>query len=253
MRKITFTVLGLLFAASGLMAQTFTTGTVAFFGGGPTTAYSGKIDVNSTTVTVTMIGPSTSWLGMAFDASSMDDIGMDLVLFDGTNMTDRSFNGVGIVPPLDTQNWTVQSNNIAGGVRTVVATRARVATEGTDYTFPFAAGPLNLTFARGTSLVVTYHGAGNCGITTSNLGSESFNIESFKMYPNPTKHFVNVELPALVTEASVVIYDISGKKVKETTVTFDNAKVDLTGLTTGSYLMNIKTKDGEGTKTLLIN
>nr|WP_294936638.1 T9SS type A sorting domain-containing protein [uncultured Flavobacterium sp.] len=256
MRKITFTILGLLFTASGLLAQTFSTGTVTFFGGGPTTAYSGKVDVTSTTATVTLIGPSTSWLGIAFNVSApnqMDNIGSDVLIFDGTNMTDRSFDGIGVTPPTDTQNWTVQSNNISSGVRTVVATRARVATEGTDFTFPFSAGPLPLTFARGTSLVVTYHGSGNCGSTTSNLGNESFAIDSFKMYPNPTKNFVNIELPELVAEASVIIYDMLGKKVKEATVTFDNTKVDLTGLTTGSYLMNIKTKDGEGTKTLVIN
>jgi len=256
MKKITFTILGLLFMASGLLAQTYSTGTVAFFGGGPTTAYSGKIDITSTTATVTLIGPSTSWLGIAFNVGApnqMDNIGSDVLIFDGTNMTDRSFDGVGVVPPTDTQNWTVQSNNIASGVRTVVATRARVATEGTDFTFPLSAGPLPLTFARGTSLVVTYHGNGNCGSTTSNLGTESFNIDSFKMYPNPTKNFVNIDLPELVAEASVIVYDMLGKKVKETTVTFDNTKVDLTGLTAGSYLMNIKTKDGEGTKTLVIN
>lgn len=256
MRKITFTILGLFLTVSGVSAQTYSTGTVSFFGGGPTTAYSGRIDVTSTTATVTLVGPSTSWLGIAFNVAApnqMDNIGSDVLIFDGTNMTDRSFDGVGVTPPTDTQNWTVQSNNVASGVRTVVATRARVATEGTDYTFPLSAGPLPLTFARGTSLVVTYHGSGNCGSTTSNLGNESFSIDNFKMYPNPTKNFVNIELPALIAEASITIYDMVGKKVKEATVTFDNTKVDITGLTPGSYLMYIKTKEGEGSKTLVIN
>lgn len=256
MRKFTLTVLGLFFAVTGLSAQTYSTGTVTFFGGGPTTAYTGKVDVTSTTATVTLIGPSTSYLGIAFNVGApnqMDNIGSDVLIFDGTNMTDRSFNGTGVVPPLDTQNWTVQSNTIASGVRTVVATRARVAPEGTDYTFPFSSQPLPLTYARGTSLTVTYHGAGNCGSTTSNLGVGSFSIDSFKMYPNPTKNYVTIELPQLVAEAGVIIYDMLGKKVKEATVTFDNTKIDLSGLTAGSYLMTIKTNEGEGTKTLVIN
>ncbi|ESU26998.1 hypothetical protein FLJC2902T_23390 [Flavobacterium limnosediminis JC2902] len=256
MKKITFTILGLLFTAGGLLAQTYSTGTVPFFGGGPTLAYSGKVDVTATTVTVTLIGPSTRWFGIAFNVAApnqMDNIGSDVLIFDGTNMTDRSFNGQGIVPPLDTQNWTVTSNTISSGVRTVVATRNRVATEGTDYTFPLGAQPLNLTFARGVSLTVAYHESGNCGSTVSNLATDSFDIMSSKIYPNPANDFVTIELGDLVYEADILIYDVQGKKVKETAVTRENNKVDLAGLHCGSYLLNIKTASGEGSKMIVIN
>lgn len=256
MRKITFTIVCLMFAANALFAQTYSTGTVSFFGGGPTTAFSGKIDVTASTVTLTLIGPSTSWLGMGFNATGMNSVGMDCVIFDGTNMTDRTFDGIGFEPPLDaTQNWSVSSNTIASGVRTVVATRARSTGDSNDYVFPAAAQAINVVYARRLgSTVVAYHEAGNCGATTVNLtlGTETFNIDNFKMYPNPTKNFVSVELPEMVYEASVIIYDMLGKIVKEANVTADNSKIDLSGLTNGSYLMNIKTKDGEGTKTLVI-
>jgi YD repeat-containing protein len=201
-----------------------------------------------------LIGPSTSWLGVGFNATDlMNDTGKDVVIFDGTNMTDRSFNGLGVTPPTDIQNWTVTSNVINTGVRTVVATRSRVAAEGNDFTFPLAAQPLHLTYARGTSLTVTYHGSGNCGSTTSNLSTDSFDIDSLKIYPNPAANFVNIELPASVFEADILVYDMQGKTVKEAKVTTENNKLDLSGLTAGFYLLNIKTTDGEGTKTLVIN
>jgi type IX secretion system substrate protein len=256
MRKITFGLMGLLMSV-GAFAQTYSTGTVSFFTGGPTAAYSGKIDVTASTVTLTLIGPSTAWLGMGFNATGMNNIGADVVIFDGTNMTDRTFDGVGFEPILDaTQNWTVNSNIITSGVRTVVATRARDTGDSNDYVFPAAAQAINVVYARRLgSLVVAYHGSGNCGATTVNLtlGLDSFNIDNFKMFPNPTKNFVSIELPQMVYEANVVIYDMLGKKVKEANVTVDSNKVDLSGLNSGSYLMKIKTADGEGTKTLVIN
>ncbi|WP_442787513.1 T9SS type A sorting domain-containing protein [Flavobacterium suncheonense] len=256
MKKITFLIMILLLATAGLFAQTYSTGTVSFFGGGPTTAYSGKVDVTSTTVTVTLTGPSGSFLGIGFDATNlMDDVGKDVLIFDGTNMTDRSFDGVGVTPPTDTQNWTVQSSTVVSGVRTVVATRNRVATEGTDYTFPLAAQPLHLTFARGTSLTVTYHGLGNCGSTIANLtlGTDSFAMEALKMYPNPSKEFVNIELPQLVTDANVKFYDLLGRVVKTSNVTAEDSRIETSDLGSGSYVVKIKTSVGEGTRTLVIN
>lgn len=250
MKKITYAIFAFLLGL-GAFAQSYSTGTVTFFAN-----YSGKVDVTNTTVTLTLIGPSTSWLGVGFNAPGlMDDIGKDVVIFDGTNMTDRSFNGIGVTPPLDTQNWTVVSNTINTGVRTVVATRSRVASEGTDYTFPLAAQSLQLTFARGLSLSVTYHGSGNCGATVANLtlGIEDFDLENFKMYPNPANDYTSIELPPQTEAAQIQIYDVSGRKVKETALSVANNKIDLSGLHSGMYLMNIKTIDGQGTKTLVIN
>lgn len=258
MRKITFVFIGLLFAANGLLAQTYSTGFVTFFGGGTNTAYSGKVDVTSTTVTLTLIGPESSWLGVGFNAPNlMNDIGKDVVIYDVNNnlMTDRSFNGQGFIPPLDTQNWTVTSNTVTSGVRTVTATRSRVAAEGTDYTFPLSAQSLHLTFARGISTTIDYHGAGNCSSTITNLtlSTGSFDIKRSKIYPNPATDFVTIELPDSVYEADILIYDMQGRKVKETTITLESNKVDLTGLNGGSYLLNVKTVNGEGSKILVIN
>jgi hypothetical protein len=96
MKKLVFSFLIAVFSVCGLYAQSYTTGNMVFFGN-----YSGRIDVTNSTVTVTLVGPSTSWLGIGFDATSMDDVGRDVIIFDGTSITDRSFNGIGVTPPTE--------------------------------------------------------------------------------------------------------------------------------------------------------
>ncbi|MBC8644063.1 hypothetical protein H9W95_08375 [Flavobacterium lindanitolerans] len=138
-----------------MSAQTYSTGTVTL-----TSGFTATIEVNSSLVTLTLVGPSTDWLGLSFNATSMNDNGSDVVIFDGTAMTDRTFAGIGATPPLDaSQNWTVTSNVINAGVRTVTATRARDTGDSNDYTFSTSAQPLNLAWAhRPGSLAMGYHG-----------------------------------------------------------------------------------------------
>lgn len=250
MKKITLNVFALL-AASTMFGQIYSTGNMTLFAN-----FSGRIDVEESTVALTLVGPSTAWLGMAFDATGMNSVGSDVVLFDGTNMTDRTFDGVGVVPPLDaTQNWTVQSNTITSGVRTVIATRARDTGDANDYVFPLSASPLNLAFARRTgSLAVGYHGGGNCGTTVANLtlANPSFDTASFKVYPNPANDYTTIELPASIQTGEVKIYDNLGRVVKKQTVTTEVNTINTSDLPQGSYIVVIRTEYGNATKSLLV-
>ena len=107
----------------------FTTGTVALAGSTRTI----KIDTNATTVTLTLTGPSTAWLGVGFGGSSMSSV-TDMFIWNSTSNRDYTPSGFQSQPSPDaTQDWTISSDNLAGSVRTVVATRA-LATAG-DYTF----------------------------------------------------------------------------------------------------------------------
>lgn len=250
MKKITLLLFSL-FATSSFLGQTYSTGTIVY-----TTGFSAKIDVTSTVVTLTLIGPSTDWLALAFDSTQMDDVGKDVVIFDGTNMSDRTFNGQGVVPPLDAaQNWTVSTNTIATGVRTVVATRARNTGDANDYIFSASAQSLNIVWAKRVgSLGIGYHGGGNCGATVANftLGTEEFNMDSFKLYPNPAKGFTSIELPLFLDSALIKIYDNLGRIVRNETITADKNKINIADLKTGSYLVVIRTDYGNATKTLIV-
>ncbi|MES2811424.1 MAG: T9SS type A sorting domain-containing protein [Bacteroidota bacterium] len=240
----------------GLSAQAYTTGMITFFSDN---FYSGKIDVNSTTVTVTLVGPNTSWLGIGFDVTSMDDIGKDVIIFDGTSITDRSFNGEGITPPTDTQNWTLVSNlnnTPSAGFRTVTMTRARIATQATDYTFQLDAQALNILFARRLGFTaIGYHGLGNCGATTVNLtlGREDFEVDAFKMYPNPSKEYLTIELPQQIYSGEMKIYDTLGRVVRKQSITHSENKIETVSLTSGTYMVVLRTEYGNATKNLVID
>jgi hypothetical protein len=250
MKKTTLTLF-CLFITTVFYAQTYSTGVVNF-----TENYSGKVDVTNTTVTLTLIGPSTGYLALAFNATQMDDIGADVVIFDGTNMSDRTFDGQGVVPPLDaTQNWTISSNNVVAGTRTVVATRARNTGDSNDYAFSTSAQPLNLVWAlKPTNFAISYHGNGNCGATTANfsLGINDFDKESIKLYPNPAKNYTSIHLPNIMASAEVKIYDSLGRVVKNKTISTEDNQMDTSDLTVGTYMVVIRTEYGNVTKSLII-
>lgn len=250
------TLLLMLFAALGTNAQTYSTGTLTLNAtNGNSLGYSAKIDVTSTLVTLTLIGPSAGWLGIGFDRTSMADDG-DVVIFNGTALSDRHFVGFAVEPELDAeQDWTVTSNTVASGVRTVIGTRARNTGHSDDFTFSASAQALSLVYARrATSLVIAYHGSNSCGSIVSNftLGTEAFKIDTFKMYPNPSKGVTTIELPDNIASGTVKVYDNLGRVVRKQDITNAENTINTTGLTTGSYMVVLRTDYGNATKTLLV-
>jgi len=255
MKKTTF-LLFTLFAFASTFGQTYSTGVVTL-----TTGYTAKLDVESTLVTLTMVGPSTGYLGLGFGVSNMINNG-DCVIYAGAAgtganvLTDRTFNNNTSVPSVDsgsnTQSWTVTTNSVNGSVRTLVATRARVSTG--DFTFPFNAGALTLAWSFGSSNTLVYHG-GNRGSVVANatLGANQFEISSFIMYPNPAQDVVSISLPNGVNEGTVKIYDILGKVVAKQIITSNENAIDISNLLSGSYMVVLRTEFGNATKTLLVN
>ncbi len=255
MKKITLNLFVLLFVST-CFGQTYSTGTLALSStGGTNLNYSVKIDVTSTLVTMTMIGPSSGWLGIGFNNTSMANSG-DVVIFDGTNLSDRTFVGFGQVPVLDPiQNWTVTTNTVATGVRTVVGTRARSTGDANDYVFSASANALNIVYARRLAdFTVDYHGFDSCGSRTVNftLGNDEFKFDDFKIYPNPSKGLTNVELPTNIDSGVVKVYDSLGRVVKVQNITTTQNQINTTDLTTGSYLVVLRTDYGNASKTLVV-
>jgi hypothetical protein len=149
-------------------AQTYTTGTVSL----STTAglaMSVKIDVG-TNVTLTLGGPADRWFAVGFNASSMA-VGTDVVgVHSSGTLTnfDASLSGYAAPVTDAQQNWTISSNQVNAGVRTIIATRAINTGDAADYVFTAGPGSLSLIWARGatpSSYLYAYHGSSNRGIT----------------------------------------------------------------------------------------
>ena len=91
MKKITF-ILTFLMASYGF-AQNVSTGVVTL-----TPGFTVQFDVNGSTekVTMTMVGPSDVWLGVALNTNlgnSMGTGGEDVILYDSTGLKDRNLTG----------------------------------------------------------------------------------------------------------------------------------------------------------------
>ena len=258
MNKITIFCLLVLTTATSFYAQNFSTGTLTFAAN-----YTGRVDVNtaSNIVTLTLNGPSDRYFAMGFGMSSMFTAGADGVMYLGAAgtgagvLSDRTFGGSSSAPTADpAQDWTVTTNSVAGSTRTIVATRNRASAG--DYTFPATAGSIDFiwSIANSASYALVYHG-GNRGTVASSLtlGSEKFEADSFKMFPNPATNQVSLQFPEYVEKGTVKIYDNLGRVVKNVEINAMELVVSTSDLSAGTYIVVARTEYGNSTKTLLIN
>lgn len=128
--------------------------------------------MNVSQITVTIQGPSDRWFAVAFGTAMAD--GDALIYTDGKvgamhalgvwDYDLNAQNAAGV--DRDTQeNWTVSSNTVNGGVRTIVASRNLSTGDPIDHIINFADASLNLVWAKGNTATNTlaYHGGGNRG------------------------------------------------------------------------------------------
>ncbi len=82
------------------------------------------------------------------------------------------------------------------------------------------------------------------------LNTQSFDLDSFKIYPNPTATgFVNIT-STNADAMSVVVYDILGKQIINESLT--NNRLNVSALNTGIYVLKISQNNATVTKKLVI-
>ena len=253
MKKITL-ILSLLISAYGF-AQNTSTGVVEL-----TSDYSVQFDVDSSTdiVTMTMVGPSSSWLGVSFGGcyySAMGCEGDDVIIYSSAGLSDRNMTGSFQEPSVDSsQDWNLVSNDVVSDIRTIVATRARSTGDSNDFTFPTINGsPFTILWAKDDG-TVGYHGNSSTsrGASIATLGtSDIISIPEFNIYPNPVTNELSVEFPSAVTQATISVYSVLGTLVYSSTMDQWNSKINTSDWNTGVYLMNINAADFSQTKRII--
>lgn len=249
MKMKLFTVVALA-ATTFAFAQTKSTGTVTM--GGMTA----KIDLDSSTstVTYTLTGPSTKWFALGLNATSMStNTPIDVVQY-GTSLLDRSLAGGHFAPTTDTQSdLTIVSDNVSGTTRTVVATRPFSTGDSKDYTFNFASiNTLNVLWAIGPNTTVSNQHSTK-GTTTVTFGTvagvETPTLESLVVYPVPASNTITIGNKAGLLIDTIKIFDINARLVKELSPASaaEATLVDISSLGTGTYFMEIT---GNGNKTV---
>ena len=201
-----------------------------------------KIDKNLTTstVTVTLTGPSGKWFGIGFNASGEMASGTDCLYY-ATSFVDARITGQS-APTTDTTNeWTTSSNTLVGTTRTLVLTRGFVGGTG-DYPFVYNDNALNIIWAYGSGTSMTGHqsrGSFPLGFT---LGVDDFAaLDKVSIAPNPSNGIVTLSKNNQTTVSKVTIFDINGKVVKviDSELDLEAIQIDLSKFSKGVYFMEI--------------
>ncbi|MEG1026692.1 MAG: T9SS type A sorting domain-containing protein [Flavobacterium sp.] len=202
-----------------------------------------KLETTATTATLTLTGNSNSYLGIGFGSAGMGN-GSDGFIYNSQSSVDYTFTGVGSNPMADTaQHWTVVTNTVASGIRTLVATRT-LAGGSEDYTIANAAANIPISYARGTGLSLQNHGTSrgySTLVMTAALSTEDFDQQKIKVYPNPVTDMLHFGDNGTIKKVS--FYDITGRMVK-TTLTEGKNSIDVSTLEKGTYVVEYELTDG---------
>ena len=228
----------------------FTTGTVVLNGSNRTL----KIDTDATTVTMTLTGSSTAWLGVGFGGTSMSSVS-DMFIWNASSNRDYTPSGSRSQPSPDgaeSQSWTVVSDDVVGDVRTVVATRALISSG--DYTFLNDTSTIPIIFAEGFSTSLSKHNdnKGAQGLSRTVLGLENFSLQASSIFPNPSNGSFTIMTKTPLNKIN--IYSQIGAFVKTIEVkdTSENVQVNVDGLQTGVYLIELVNKTEKSWKKVIV-
>jgi len=246
MKKISLLFCLLLFCNS--FSQSTTTGEFTL-----TPGFTVQFDYDDTNqeVTMTLKGPSDVWLGVGMDAQSMDYTNADVIIYSSSGLKDYYLDGDNAPPSLDTNNWTLLSNNVIAGERTIVASRPSNTGEPTDYNFTSFVGSIPIIWAKGSDLSFGYHSGRGTAILPFVLSTSDVIQKSFEIYPNPTVDELNFEFPDNVQSANVQVYNILGNQITQTQLKRTVPKLDTNAWASGMYVVQIITEDAVQTKRII--
>lgn len=250
----------LLLGISMLSAQQKSTGVVTL-----STNMSANLTLDSGTsiATLSLTGPNDRWFALQFGSFTGGmEAGSDLVYWNNVTLVDARQVGVGSTPTTDaTNNWTITSNlnnSPSAGLRTIVATRAFNTGDVNDFTFNFSDTSIDFAWARMSSATygLAYHGGANRDVTldrTFTLGTESFSLNDSQLYPNPSNG--NFTILAKTNLTKINVYTITGGFVKSIEVTDNaiNAEINVSGLETGVYLLELQNDLEKTWKKVIVN
>lgn len=251
------TTLLLILLSLGAFAQSKSTGTLTFV-----TGLSANITLNSANSTATLVltGPSNRWFACKFGSFTGGmQAGPDVVYWNGTNLIDATQSSGGPVND-GTQNWTVTSNVLNGSSRTITATRAFSTGDSNDFTFVYANTTIDIAAAHGdtNSFSLAYHGFANKNIFTDTpintaLALDKFSLNNAQVYPNPSNGDFNIKSETIITKVNVYTQTGAFVKTVEVENNADSAAININGLSTGVYLIELVNDTEKSWKKIIVN
>ena len=263
------TTLLLTLLSLGAFAQTKSTGNIALGA-----SMSANLTLNNTTSTVTLslTGPNDRWFALQFGSFTVPtppatsggggmQSGTDIVYWNNTTLVDARNIGVGSAPTVDAiNNWTFVSNVPSGATqRTVVFTRPFNTGDANDYTFNYADANIDFAWAianSATYAVTSYHGGGNrgyAGNVATTLSLDKFSLNNAQVYPNPSNGDFNIKSETIITKVNVYTQTGAFVKTVEVENNADNAAININGLSTGVYLIELVNDTEKSWKKIIVN
>lgn len=216
-----------------------------------------RIDTSPTTVTLTLTGDSTRWLGVGFGGSTMATT-TDMFIWNDTPDRDyhnTSSNSGHNVPVADAvQSWTIISDTVSSGIRTVVATRPFVSAG--NYTFLNNLSGIMIIFAQGDTISLAYHGTNVHSLAALNrfvLSREEFSLNNAtSIYPNPSQG--NLIVKTKTGLEKIIIYSQNGDILRTISVNSqkDDNEVNVSGLATGTYIFELQNGTDKAWKKVVV-
>lgn len=258
MKKIT--LLGLLVMGLSSFAQQKSTGDVTL-----SNNMTANLTLNNTTskAILKLTGPSDRWFALQlgnFGSGGGMESGEDLIYANATTLVDASQNGVGSVPGTDaSQSWTVTSNTVTSGIRTIIAERNLSTGDANDYTFNYANTTIDFAWARRSTAGygLNNHGGGNRGYNVSvplstTLGVNDFSLKTSAIFPNPSNGNFSIETKTGLDKINV--YSQTGTLVETIKIEgkSENVEVSLKSLQTGIYLIELQNDQEKTWKKIII-
>jgi len=169
--------------------------------------------------------------------------GTDIFMTNGSSIRDAYSTSNG-QPQADSStnesgDWTLVSNTVSSGTRTIVATRANDTGNSNDYTFSASAGSLTVIWAVGSSTTYAYHSIRGATALSVSLGISENNLLSFEMYPNPVSDLLNIQLPTGTEKAEVGVFDYTGRLVSSKTISSNDTAIDVQQISKGIYMIRV--------------
>lgn len=253
MKKITLLIL--CFVSFLGFSQTKSTGVINV-----SSTITANFTLNNSTSKVTLVltGPSDRWFALGLgvmDGFSMSD--GDVLVY-STSFSDRNYVGFQSPATDSSQDWAIIGNVVASGVRTLTVERALTNSDPNDFQMPYAStNSIDLAWARPGSATtnITGHG-GNRGFATgtfSTLGVEDFSLNATAVYPNPSSGDFYIKTKSNLSKVNV--YNQTGALVKTIKVAADSreVKVDVNGIESGLYFLELQNDSEKSWKKVIVN
>ena len=74
----------------------------------------------------------------------------------------------------------------------------------------------------------------------------------FLIYPNPTKHQINIEISEKLLHTNAIIYDMNGKEVQKVTLNKPLQTINIEQLNKGTYFINIENFGSSSSKKFIV-